>query len=683
MKLLRCYIENFGTLHKFEISFKEGITVIKAPNGFGKTTFAAFIRAMLYGLPRGNRNSLEKDLRRKYSPWQGGRFGGCMEFELEGESYRVERFFGDRPAQDSFAVYYMPALRPSTRFTENLGVELFGLDAESFERSTCMAQLSETGNLSTDSIRAKLSNLVEDTGDVNNCEKAVASLRRARTKLMPYRGTGGEIEMADNRISELQSELASLTTVKETLPAIYEEIAELEKKAEDTEARMEGLRLEIMSSSEQKAEQLLAERKRGLSVRCEAAAAELDRLSAVYVNGMPSEREISLVSEAMDRLSACGETEISARAADILEKNKNSVETPKPVRSGALLPLLILAGIFAAAGIIVFALRYFALGGVLLSCGLFSATGALYFNFRKHADEVEEREQLMASKSADDVEILLEEYARQREDSASVRGECELKIEDFFEEYAPFMPRSRESLMRIHGDTLRYEALCADFAAADAELKKFTEEYPDVKESFGAYTDADTLKRGYDECAKALSELERSLSDKRREAESARNRADKIPELQDALEHWKRVKFRDIERCAELDSAAEYLSLARESLSTTYLDRIKAGFTRYLNCLTENESERIFVDSDLSVKLERGGEARELEYFSAGFSDIVMLCMRLALIDAMFEGRKPFVIMDDPLVNLDDRHTKKALELINMLGRECQVIYLVCNSSRC
>ena len=92
--------------------------------------------------------------------------------------------------------------------------------------------------------------------------------------------------------------------------------------------------------------------------------------------------------------------------------------------------------------------------------------------------------------------------------------------------------------------------------------------------------------------------------------------------------------------------------------------------------------EKILVSPELVVSLERGGESRKLDYFSAGQTDLVMLCMRLALVDAMFRETKPFVILDDPFVNLDDRHTVQALELLKELSRDRQIVYLTCNSSR-
>ena len=50
MKLLECHVDNFGKLSNFDYQFSDGLTVIQEPNGFGKSTLAAFIKAMLYGL---------------------------------------------------------------------------------------------------------------------------------------------------------------------------------------------------------------------------------------------------------------------------------------------------------------------------------------------------------------------------------------------------------------------------------------------------------------------------------------------------------------------------------------------------------------------------------------------------------------------------------------------------------
>ena len=52
------------------------LTVISGGPGTGKTTLAAFLCAMLYGLPATRKNDPAENERKKYLPWQGGVFGG-------------------------------------------------------------------------------------------------------------------------------------------------------------------------------------------------------------------------------------------------------------------------------------------------------------------------------------------------------------------------------------------------------------------------------------------------------------------------------------------------------------------------------------------------------------------------------------------------------------------------------
>ena len=159
MKLLRCHIENFGTLSDFDFTFKDGLTVICRENGFGKSTFAAFIKAMLYGLPKTGSRSVVENERKRYDPWQGGKYGGFLEFEYQGTAYRVTRYFGKTAAKDEFSVMDLSGRRSDTPFSKQLGEELFGLDADSFARSTYMPQLAPREMEATTSIRTKLSDL--------------------------------------------------------------------------------------------------------------------------------------------------------------------------------------------------------------------------------------------------------------------------------------------------------------------------------------------------------------------------------------------------------------------------------------------------------------------------------------------------------------------------------------------
>ena len=50
MKLIACHIENFGKLSDLSVEFSDGINVINESNAWGKSTLAAFLKVMFYGL---------------------------------------------------------------------------------------------------------------------------------------------------------------------------------------------------------------------------------------------------------------------------------------------------------------------------------------------------------------------------------------------------------------------------------------------------------------------------------------------------------------------------------------------------------------------------------------------------------------------------------------------------------
>ena len=152
MKILSCYITGFGKFSNQSFTFSD-LTVIKEDNGWGKTTLAAFIRCMLFGMEAGRGKAVETNDRVHYAPWQGGTYGGTLTFTCGGRQYRVERVFGKTPIQDVARVYdknNMQCFDFGER-AERLGEMLFGVDADSYSRSVYIPQGEiETGGVSED-----------------------------------------------------------------------------------------------------------------------------------------------------------------------------------------------------------------------------------------------------------------------------------------------------------------------------------------------------------------------------------------------------------------------------------------------------------------------------------------------------------------------------------------------------
>lgn len=71
---------SFGKLNHDTIEFNDGLNVVYAPNESGKSTWCAFIRAMLYGVDSAERAKtgyLPDKI--KYAPWSGAPMEGTME----------------------------------------------------------------------------------------------------------------------------------------------------------------------------------------------------------------------------------------------------------------------------------------------------------------------------------------------------------------------------------------------------------------------------------------------------------------------------------------------------------------------------------------------------------------------------------------------------------------------------
>ena len=304
MKLLRCEIENFGCLCGKETVFSDGLNVINEPNGYGKTTLAAFIESMFYGLPAGGRDA-EKNARKKYAPWQGGAFGGLLEFESNGKQYRITRRFDEKSStKDTFALYLLPSLTPCDDYSENIGQELFGLSQQSFMRSTYVPQRRARLDGCGSDMLARLGNLVEGTDGANNYESAKKRLEDARRRLEHYKGGKGEIpELADKK-SILRLERADALKARENLLSALDEKETLQKNIAKLENEDARLRREIAEAAKAAAAAALWDSREEKRNSIDKLKERMSVLLSDYPAGLPDDGELKKAAETLDALEA-------------------------------------------------------------------------------------------------------------------------------------------------------------------------------------------------------------------------------------------------------------------------------------------------------------------------------------------------------------------------------------------
>ena len=79
------HIDGFGIFHDCDVrDLPNGLIVFSGENECGKTTLMQFFRTVLFGPPRGSKNT--------YAPLHGGRHGGRLELLMgDGRNIIVER----------------------------------------------------------------------------------------------------------------------------------------------------------------------------------------------------------------------------------------------------------------------------------------------------------------------------------------------------------------------------------------------------------------------------------------------------------------------------------------------------------------------------------------------------------------------------------------------------------------
>ena len=134
MRLISCRIDGFGKYQNAKWDFSEGLNIYKLPNGEGKTTLAAFLRAMLYGMPTDRGDAY--GTRSQYYPFQGGAYGGSLRIEWQGKTYEIVRSFDKKSAvKDELSVLDEKG-KPCDALGEVPGRTLFGLTEEAFLRTS-------------------------------------------------------------------------------------------------------------------------------------------------------------------------------------------------------------------------------------------------------------------------------------------------------------------------------------------------------------------------------------------------------------------------------------------------------------------------------------------------------------------------------------------------------------------
>lgn len=741
MRLISCHIENFGKLHDYTIHFSDGANILCEENGWGKSTLAAFIRAMFYGLEGERKRSIEENERKRYSPWQGGVFGGQLTFEVGGKQYTITRTFHE---QDEFELRDAKTNVISNDYSSRIGEELFKVNRESFMRTVFIAQ-SDCETAVTDDVNAKIGNLTENSNDLNSFEAANARLKEILNSLTPSRKTGS-IAQRKNEITELErkvtvgneipnalqllqdkrkEELQKYSELKEELEIVQKEqvrVSKLQTVLAKKE-QWENLKQEVQNArkpfvgaipvmEELEAAQInygVMEKASERMITYEMSEREkeqLDSLQQLFDKGAPKEQDFAEQLENVQRLGRLRKELLEEQVR--LAEEKAESEQKKPVG-------LVVGLILVAVGLLIVSIAGW-LGLILSVVGMIVVIGFSVCKNKQQKNALQKKEddnygnlKIQAESLQQVVRTFIEKFGVYADEDAFINCLHELKTK--VSQYE-FLNDKKQKLLKANAE-FEYNRnqilnflMQYDFEQAHNLQLQLLKIRDNIQTYADAYKKMDEFQKKTDSSVlnvevrdselvslPALNEKLATLTEAREmsyrkiegynvDLESLQVQYEEWEDNKLRLEELKSIQAQEQQKYHRIRKVQEYLGKAKESITNRYSAPILKSFSEYYEMITKASSEQFHIDANINITKDEQGKQREMSTLSSGYRDLIGICLRVALVDAMYKEERPILIMDDPFTNLDDAKMKEAKRFLEYVAEKYQVIYFTCSNAR-
>ena len=242
----------FGTLDGEQLRLDTGLNIIYAPNESGKSTWCAFLRAMLYGIDTSQRAraGFVPD-KQKYAPWSGKPMAGELELEQGGKCITIRRWTEAKsaPLRGFSAVYTGTDIPVPGLTAADAGEQLTGVSAEVFARTAFIGQggLVVTG---TPELEKRISAIVTSGEEASSYTEADAQLRAWLRRRRS--GQHGALPELEGRITTVEEQLHRLERNTQEQAACAAELqqtdAELQTVTEQMNAARQRQRRAALSS---------------------------------------------------------------------------------------------------------------------------------------------------------------------------------------------------------------------------------------------------------------------------------------------------------------------------------------------------------------------------------------------------------------------------------------------------
>lgn len=728
--LIRQLAATFGRLDKQTLTLREGLNIIEAPNEAGKSTWCAFLTAMLYGIDSRQRDKAgfiaEKN---RYAPWNGAAMQGRLDCRVGGKELTLlrETRRPTAPLGTFRAVYSGTGDEVPGLTGDNCGETLLGVSREVFERSAFIRQaglpITQDAGLEK-RIAALITTGEEDTSYSETAELLKKQLNRRRhNKTGQLPALEGELAEVGQRLAELarlEGELVSTRAEAERLAAREAAARKQLAQCGRYEAAQKRQALAEAGETAQAAQRLAEELQERIDRDRIPENDAIGRLRAAIVN-------LETVRKSVDKARAerdeALKTQLRAEAAvggspfagETAEQTRRDAAAPPKVCVRVAPSLAVFfAGLLVAAGAAAFTLSRYGLwlNGWMraIPWGLFAvilcAAWALSHQIRRRAiaqacsAALEKR---FGTARQADLDALADTYIKLLDAQAAAQANTTGKSAAAEALYASLSSNEQGILLEVRrfapsafdipaADEVlresarrRRELTDAQVAAREAQLRReilaqqLPPEDPDSSPVLPPPASRETLEAEAEESRNALA-ASRSAVDQLTGQIGAvgdpivlRARAEQLREKIDALEA----------EYAAIVLALEALDAANTTLQNRFSPELGRRAAEIFAQLTDGRYSGVVLDRGFHLQAEAAGDPvyRDVQLLSAGAADQLYLATRLAICELVLpEDRQVPIVLDDALANFDNGRARAALSWLRREAAGRQVLLFTCHS---
>ena len=249
----------FGKLDGETLELRPDLDIQSAPNEWGKSTWCAFMTAMLYGIDTRERTTKEQLAdKERFLPWTGKPMSGTMRVLWQERDITIQRRARGRVPMGDFEAWETDTGVSVRELTaENCGQQLLGVEKGVFLR-TGFLRFSDLPVRQDEELRRRLNNLVttgDETGDGELLGEKLMELRNRcrhnQTGLIPQ--CQAELRQIQEQLWECQRLHSQHDSLAEGLRGLEGELHELENHRDwldyaDVETHRENVEKAVQAS---------------------------------------------------------------------------------------------------------------------------------------------------------------------------------------------------------------------------------------------------------------------------------------------------------------------------------------------------------------------------------------------------------------------------------------------------